>query len=86
MITNEEVDRMIDNLRKAFGVATTDDLVKEMTNRFLSWKLPKDFSPDAGITFDRRNSYESPHWPIGTNLLTAEQAEEMIRHMLNLKP
>ena len=83
-MTDAQVDEMVRKLRIAFGVETTDDLVREMVNRFLFWKLPESFYPDAGITFDRRNAYEGPHWPIGTNLLTAEQANEMVRHMLGL--
>ncbi len=58
----------------------TDDQIKQMTSRFLQWRLPADFYPDCGITFDR--SYQSEHGPVGTNLLTATQAEAMIRHML----
>lgn len=58
---------------------TTDDLVKEMASRFLCWKLPTDFAPDGGISF-----VESAWWPIGTNLLHAGQAEEMVRHMIGL--
>ena len=54
--------------------------ISNMVNRFLCWKLPKDFGPDAGITFNKYYPFESPHWPIGTNLLTATQAEEMLRH------
>ena len=25
--------------------------IDEMVNRFLGWKLPKDFAPDGGISF-----------------------------------
>lgn len=52
---------------------------KAMVDAFLCWKLPKDFYPDAGISFYRRNDYDGPHWPIGTNLFTAEQAAQMFR-------
>lgn len=84
---DKQVDDMCRKLALAFGVATTDDLVKEMVNRFLCWKLPKDFCPDAGISFKPTKPYEgdalgNSWWPIGTNLLTAEQAREMIIHML----
>jgi len=52
-------------------------------NKFLTWKLPDDFFPDCGIIFDGRkpdaNGYE-PRWPIGTNLLTAQQARAMFEH------
>lgn len=60
-----------------------------MANRFLMWKLPEHFSPDAGVSF--KPSYpdepmRSRHWPVGTNLLCATQAEEMVRHMLEGLP
>jgi hypothetical protein len=58
-------------------------LFSRMVDRFLCWKLPKDFAPDHHISFDRGNSnldFDKPgFWPIGTNLLTADQAAEMLR-------
>lgn len=83
-MTDKQVDDLCERLRIAFGVSTQTEVVKIMVDRFLSWKLPKDFAPDAGITFDRRNAYEGPHWPVGTNLLSVDQAEVMVRHMLGL--
>jgi hypothetical protein len=81
-ITDAQVDEMVRKLRIAFGVETTDDLVKEMVNRFLGWKLPKDFAPDAGVSF---NPPVNPEWwPIGTNLFHDGQAKEMVRHMLGV--
>lgn len=63
-----------------------DEHIKTMVDRFLQWKLPHDFNPDGGITFDpisnRGNQYEARREPVGTNLLTATQAEAMIRHLL----
>lgn len=57
---------------------------KKLVSRFLSWKLPKNFSPDAGIAFEpyESQSFDGPFWPIGTNLLDAEQAREMLEHVL----
>lgn len=55
-----------------------DERIKEMVDRFLFCPLPEDFYPDCGIEF--KPLYEQ--WPSGTNLLTASQAEEMIRFML----
>lgn len=64
----------------------TDAQIKHMVDRFLSWKLPADFSPDAGIsfkaTFNEHTAHPMKHEPSGTNLLSAAQAEAMIRHML----
>ena len=48
-----------------------------MVDAFLSWKLPKDFAPDAGVSFDPPSN--ELHWPIGTNLFTAEQATKMFK-------
>ena len=62
-----------------------EDQIDKMVNRFLSWPLPKDFFPDGGITFERKvngQDREGAWWPVGTNLLTAEQARGMIKHML----
>jgi len=87
-ITNKQVDDMICKLGVAFGVSTKDELVDEMVDRFLSWKLPKDFCPDAGISFKPTNPDgcdERGWWPIGTNLLTAYQAREMITYILNME-
>lgn len=65
-----------------------EDLVPEMVTRFLSWKLPKDFYPDAGISFkadyNEGTQWPMKHEPLGTNLFHAGQAEGMIRHMLGL--
>ena len=48
-----------------------------MVGRFLGWKLPKDFAPDAGISFN-----EGAWWPSGTNLFHAGQAKEMLEHVV----
>ena len=59
--------------------------IKHMVERFLSWRLPADFAPDGGISFEptyRFNATEIRREPIGTNLLTYTQAEAMVRHML----
>jgi len=59
-----------------------EDVIKAAVERFLCWKLPEDFSPDGGVSFDRAYEYDSPHWPVGTNILTAEQAEQMFMECL----
>lgn len=56
------------------------EVVAEMVRRFLSWRVPPDFAPDGGISF-------TPHpypecWPIGTNLLTEQQAKAMFLQCL----
>ena len=63
-----------------------DALVRELTNRFLSWKLPDDFNPDGGIIFCKiinpGTTREFINRPVGTNLFNAEQAKQMIEHLL----
>ena len=64
----------------------TDEQIKHMVDRFLSWRLPDDFSPDAGIsfkpTFNEHTAHPMRHNPTGTNLLSAEQATMMIKHII----
>lgn len=57
-------------------------------NRFFGWKLPKDFQPDCGITFKHNETWGAypNNWPIGTNLLTADQARAMFEYCLREKP
>lgn len=69
----------------------TDDQIKYMVDRFLMWKLPEHFSPDAGISFKPTFNEHAPggpqkHQPVGTNLLSADQATAMVRHMIQGLP
>lgn len=63
----------------------TDEQIKHMVDRFLSWRLPDDFSPDAGISFkaefNEHTDHPMKHEPFGTNLLTADQARKMVEFM-----
>ena len=60
----------------------TKEQVKHMVDRFLRWPIPEDFSPDGGISVVRPNYAPGVEWsPSGTNLLTAAQAEAMVRYM-----
>ena len=72
-----------------------DKQIKHMVDRFLGWRLPEDFRPDAGISFNPEFNVEymatlgkppMRHEPTGTNLLTATQAEAMVRHMVEGLP
>ena len=65
--------------------------IKAMVDRFLRWKLPKDFSPDAGISFHAEYNVEymakqgkppCRHEPIGTNLFSADQARAMLEYVM----
>jgi hypothetical protein len=63
--------------------------VSAMVNRFLGWKLPQDFHPDCGISFDGRKDDEwnkNKTWPVGANLFTAEQAKAMFEYVLAAAP
>lgn len=59
----------------------TDDQIKHMVERFLTWKLPENFCPDNHIEFDGSKCHPN-HWPVGTNLLDYSQAQAMVRHMI----
>jgi hypothetical protein len=65
----------------------TDEQVKQVVNRFLAWKLPESFNPDGGIVFNpvanAGTQYEYRYQPVGTNLLDANQAEAMVRHIFD---
>ena len=53
--------------------------IKHMVERFLSWRLPADFAPDGGISFEptyRSNATEIRREPLGTNLLEGN----VVRH------
>jgi hypothetical protein len=63
------------------AAANPDVRVKQMVDRFLAWKLPENFFPDCGISFDKSKIHPAS-WPTGTNLLDATQATAMVRHML----
>lgn len=67
-----------------------DNQIKHLVDRFLAWKLPANFSPDAGISFkaefNENTDHPMKHEPSGTNLFTATQAEAMVRHMLEGLP
>ncbi len=68
----------------------TDEQIKYMVNRFLYWKLPENFNPDAGISFKKTYNEHTPHpmkhEPVGTNLFDANQAHAMVRHMVEGLP
>lgn len=61
--------------------------IDKMVDRFLAWKLPGDFGPDAGVTFNPGHiAPSSPHWPTGTNLLTVDQTRQMFEHVTADEP
>ena len=64
----------------------TEAQIKHMVDRFLGWRPPENFSPDAGIsfkaTYNEHTNYPAKHEPIGTNLFDATQADAMVRYMV----
>jgi hypothetical protein len=68
----------------------TEEQIKHMVQRFLGWRLPEHFHPDAGISFkaeyNEHTEYPGKHQPTGTNLFGADQAEAMVRYMLEGLP
>ena len=68
---------------RAAAAPLSDAQIKHMVDRFLQWKVPADFSPDGGVKFEpNRAAGGGFHRPVGTNLLTATQAEAMIRQLV----
>lgn len=65
----------------------TEEQVRYMVNRFLMWRLPENFNPDAGISFKAAYNESTPwpakHEPVGTNLFDATQTEAMIRYLID---
>jgi hypothetical protein len=57
-----------------------------IVSRFLAWKLPKTFSPDCWISFNLpKENFDKPgFWPVGTNLLTSDEARAMLEHVLDV--
>ena len=73
----------------------TEQQIEHMAQRFLAWRLPEHFLPDAGISFEPEFNVEwnakqgrppQRHEPTGTNLLDYTQAVEMVRHMVQDLP
>lgn len=60
--------------------------IKHLVDRFLNWKLPRDFNPDAGIRYSRPEGPTVQEMPSGTNLFDASQAYQMVRHMIEGLP
>lgn len=77
--------------RPAVVVVPREEQIKQMVTRFLGWKLPEDFHPDDGISFEpffnvewnaKQGKPPQRRTPTGTNLFTSTQAEAMVRYML----
>lgn len=68
----------------------SDERIKYMRDRFLGWFLPPNFNPDGGISFEPLGNKGTPHEykrvPSGTNLLDSNEAEAMVRYMIEGMP
>lgn len=77
------IRQQMPDISKELVALMTSPSIQECVSRFLNWKLPSDFSPDAGISFNKLPHLHDTHeWPIGTNLLNADQAKDMLEHIL----
>ena len=76
--------RLTDDMITDAAILSRDTLYNAAVGRFLCWKLPVDFAPDAGISFAPHayQTHDNPSWPTGTNLLNAQQARAMFEHCL----
>ena len=68
----------------------TEEQIKHMTERFLTWKLPRNFNPDDGISFEpianKGTRSEFRREPADTNLMGYSDAREMVMHMIEGLP
>ncbi len=65
----------------------TKEQMEYMADRFLGWRFPDDFNPDGGISYVRPGYADHLNInPVGTNLLTAVQAREMVKYMVEGMP
>lgn len=55
------------------------EMLDRAVNRFLTWPLPDSVCPDA-CTINKR--HKGMPVPTGTNLLTATEARDMLKHVL----
>lgn len=74
------------------AVVVPEEQIKQMVTRFLCWKLPEDFHPDDGISFEpffnvewnaKQGKPPQRRTPTGTNLFTSTQAEAMVRYIID---
>ena len=67
-------------------ITLTEEQINHMADRFCGWPLPEGFNPDGGITFEplgnKGTEREFKREPSGTNIMSHQQAKEMIRYMI----
>ena len=64
----------------------TDEQIKHMVDRFLSWRVFDNFQPDGGVSFKKPNYPPAVAMPTETNLFDATQADAMVRYMIEGMP
>lgn len=73
-------------------VVPNEEQIKQIVTRFLSWKLPDDFHPDDGISFEpffniewnaKQGKPPQRRTPTGTNLFNHTQALAMVRYIID---
>lgn len=63
----------------------TEDQIK--VQRFLGWHLPNNFRPDNGISYTpTQHDAATGSTPYGTNLFDADQADAMVRYLVEGLP
>ncbi len=71
------LDETVDLINRILREKLTKSLdIDELVNRFLAWPLPETVCSDLCVT-----EHGKPH-RIGTNLLTAVEARQMLGHVL----
>jgi hypothetical protein len=89
-VPGDKLGIIVNSHKKRKEIKVTDEQIKYMVDRFLEWRLPENFNPDAGISFkpdfNEHTAHPMKHEPIGTNLFDAVQAEEMVRYLIDGLP
>lgn len=81
ILSRDQALALSSDVLRHYGAPTPD--IKAAVDRFLGWKLPDTLYPDCFISFDRERAKSSGSWPIGTNLLNAEEARALFEHALH---
>jgi hypothetical protein len=54
---------------------------KKLIQALMMTPMPQSFSPDCFIRFDREKAKANNSWPVGTNVLCVEGADELLRQV-----
>jgi len=81
---NERLRAQLSAPAESAMVHFSDDQIKHIVDRFLGWRVPSSFNPDGGIVYTPARQLPGiDRRPFGTNLLSAEQAEAMVRYIVD---